>query len=195
MKPLAGQLLILLLLTLPLSAVGQRVQRPDFLAIVHLRGGERIKGTLNEVANGVINFAIYERYHIRELGNGKKFHYKHLEYGQGSFPLDQVEWVVIKRTDKRKAIRTGMVIGGLTGGYFGYQSSQKSRFRSPILAGISIALSAATVSGLGAVIGSVIGGSSRRVIRPLDRDNPAESLERQLRPFTEVYLDDMRFNQ
>jgi len=184
MKPLAGQLLLLLLLTLPVSAVGQRIQRPQFRTIVHLKDGGRVNGVPDEIGNGELHFVPYE-----------PIYYRHAQLKTASVSLDEIAWVVIKRTSKRQAVRTGMVIGGLAGGYFGYQSSQKSKFRSPILAGISIALSAATVGGIGAVIGSVIGGSSRRVIRPLDRDNPVESLERQLRPFTKVYLDDMLFDQ
>lgn len=182
MKPLAGQLLLLLLLTLPVSAVGQRIQRPQFRAIVHFKDGGRISGILENVENGILYFDPSERIVHR---------YTYLP----SVALRQVEWVVIKRTNKRKAVRTGMVIGGLIGGYFGYQSSQKSKFRSPVLAGISIALSAATLGGVGAVAGSLIGSSARRVIRPLDPDDPLESWERQLRPFTNAYLNEMRFDQ
>jgi hypothetical protein len=177
MKPLAGQLLLLLLLTLTLPAVGQRMQRPEFRTIVHLKDGGRVNGVPDEIEDGQLYFVPYE-----------PVYYRRTQLKLSSVSLADIAWVVIKRTDKRKAIRTGIVLGSLVGGYFGYQSSQKSRFRSPILAGISIALSAATLGGVGAVLGSVIGGSSRRVIRPLDRDNPAESLERQLRPFTKVYL-------
>ncbi|MCY7356550.1 MAG: hypothetical protein LH609_03615 [Rudanella sp.] len=184
MKPLAGQLLFLLLLTLTLPAIGQRIQRPQFRTIVYLKDGSRINGVPDDIENGELYFIPYE-----------PIYYRHTQLKLSSISLDDIAWVVIRRTDKRKAIRTGIVIGGLAGGYFGYQSSQKSKFRSPILAGVSIALSAAALGGVGAIIGSFAGVSVRRTVRPLDRDNPVESLERQLRPFTKVYLDGIQFDQ
>lgn len=183
MKPPAGQLLILLLLILTLPAVGQRNQQPIFRAIVHLKDGGRVSGVLDDVGDGVIEFVPYER-----------TYYRHVEIRSAMVPLSDVDWIVLKRADKRQAIRTGIVVGGLLGGYLAYQSTQKNGFRSPILGAVSIALSAGSVGMAGALVGSLVGGANRRTIRPFG-DNPTENLERQLRPFTKVYLDNMRFDQ
>lgn len=183
MKSPAGQLLILLLLALSSPAVSQSFQRPSFRAIVHLKDGGRISGVLDDVGAGVIEFVPYEQIYVR-----------HVALESASLPLDQVERVILKRTDKRQAIRTGIIVGGLLGGYLAYQDNQKNGFRSPALAVVSIALSAGAVGMTGALVGSLLGGSTRRTIRPMDSDNPIESLERQLRPFTKVYLDNVRFD-
>ncbi|TAE29405.1 MAG: hypothetical protein EAZ91_12720 [Cytophagales bacterium] len=182
MKSPAGQLLFVLFLTLAVPVVGQRFERPQFRAIVHLKEGGRISGFLDEVENGVLYFDTAER--IKHTG----------EY-EPSVALSNVSWVVVKRVNNQKAIRTGIVVGALVGGFLAYRGSQRNPFRSPLLGGISIGLTASAMGFAGALVGSLVGGANRRVIRPVDRDNPAESLERQLKHFTQVYLDRMQDDQ
>ncbi len=176
MKLLTGQVLTLLLLALSSPAVGQSLERTQFRAIVHLKAGGRIKGTLDDIEKGVLYFTPSERIYFRGV-----------DLQSASVPLQEIDWVLIKRTGNRQSIRTGIAAGALLGGYLGYQSSRKNRFQSPILEMVSIALSAASLATIGGMIGSFTGGATRRAIRPMDRTDPVESLERQLQPFTQTY--------
>lgn len=176
MKVMLGQLLILLLLTLSTAAVGQSIERPQFKAIVHLKAGGRVKGTLDDVEKGVLYFSPAEQIYF--LG---------VDIRSVSVPLKEIDWVLIKRTGNRQSIRTGIAAGGLLGGYLGYRSSRQNRFRSPVLEVVSIALSAASLGTVGGLLGSVYGGATRRAVRSMDPTNPVESLERQLQPFTQTY--------
>jgi|GEM_PF-3311744 len=176
MKVVTGQLLILLVLALSFPVVGQYVERPQFKAVVHLKAGGRVIGTLDDIENGILYFVPSERIYFRGV-----------DIQSASVSIKEIDWVLIKGSGNRQSIRTGIAAGALLGGYLGYRSSRQNRFQSPILEVVSIALSAASLGTVGGVLGSLYGGSTRRAVRPIDRNNPVESLERQLQPFTQTY--------
>lgn len=182
MKPRTGQLLLLLLLTLTLPALSQTIKRPTYRVIVHLKSGARIRGVPYEVKDEGLEFSPFER--IR---------YDHMDVWRGTVTLAEVKYIVVKRTDKRRPVRNGAIIGGALGAYVAIRGYKRDPFRSPVLGGITVAATIGAIGIAGGVVGSLIGSTSRLTLRPGNRENPAESLESQLRPFTEVYLDTLNW--
>lgn len=183
MRMYVSQLLCILLLTLSFWAVGQSNTRVSYRAVVHLTNGGRISGVLDEVADGKLAFVPSE-----------PIYFRHTTAESYVLALNRIDRVVLKRLDKRRAIRTGFILGGLTGGYLTYRSNQRNPYRSPLLGVTAVILGAGASGVVGGFVGSLFGGSSRRVIRPSNGNDPVESLEKQLRPFTQVYQDDLQRN-
>lgn len=104
-----------------------------------------------------------------------------------TIPLNAVRKVVIRRVNKKGAIITGAILGGLLTGYLSHQSLQKNQPNSPVTYGITLTFAAAGGAAAGLLVGSAAGSLSRRVIRPLSQTDPELSLFRQLEPFSVRY--------
>lgn len=167
---------ITLLLLLTLCAVpfsfAQKLTAEDYHATVVTNRGKRIRGVLNDVT-------VDNVYLTDESADPK------------SIPLDIIRRVIVRRENKRPAVRTGAIIGGLIFGFFTVEGLKKNPTRNPISAGLTLLLSSGTGVAAGAGAGALIGNVSSRVIRPGTRENQFTDLRRQLEPFSVRYQRDV----
>lgn len=98
-------------------------------------------------------------------------------------PLASIKKVVLRRESKKPVQLSGAIVGGLITGYL----ATKTPYRSPSLHVVTVTFAAAGGAAAGLLLSSAISSFvvSRRVIRPLNPANPANSLFRQLEPFCE----------
>lgn len=141
-----------------------------YRARVVTQAGKRVRGTLDEITNGYLYVSS-----------------KHTGYQEEEIPLGEIRKVVIHRVNKKSALISGAVIGGLVTGFLSNESLQKSQTSSPITYGLTLTFAAAGGAAAGLVLGSAIGNLTSRIIRPRDRINPGLSLFYQLEPFTVRY--------
>ena len=108
-------------------------------------------------------------------------------YREEAIPLSSIRKVAIRRINKRSAIVTGAVLGGLLTGYLSNQSLQKNQPNSPVLYGLTLTFAAAGGAAGGLLVGAAAGNLAKRVIRPLPLAEPELSLFYQLEPFSIRY--------
>ena len=173
---------IALLLILTLGAVSftfaQKLTAEDYHATVVTRQGKRIRGVLDDVTVDKV-YLTGESATLRIV------------------PLDMIRKVVVRRDNKRPAVRTGAIIGGLVFGFFTVEGLKKNPTSNPISAGLTLLLATGTGAAVGAGAGAIVGNVASRVVRPGTRDNQLDDLRRQLEPFSVRYQRDVlrRVNQ
>lgn len=139
---------------------------------VFTKAGNHLRGILEEVTDSYL--------YLRNEKRGQS----------GRIPFANIQKVVIRRKSKKNALISGAIVGGLLTGYVANQSLQNNPVRGPVIYGLTLTLSAAGGAAAGLLVGSAIGNSTRRVIRPLDQNNPDLSLFRQLQPLSWRYQQD-----
>ncbi|MBC8151961.1 MAG: hypothetical protein H7Z72_03535 [Bacteroidetes bacterium] len=183
MKPRALVLWLVLsgVTTGTLSA--QKLTVETYRVTVVTKTGERSRGIFDDVTPT----ALYHGAGIRS-GPGT---------GARAIPLEKIRKVVLRRANKRLAIRTGAIVGGVAFGLLTAQGLQKNPTRNPVAYGLTLLFGAGTGAVVGAGAGALVGTISHRVIRPRDRENSLDDFRRQLEPFTVRYQDDVfnRINQ
>lgn len=155
----------------------QELKVAEYRARVLTKSGNRLRGILDEVTN--------EYLYVDHL-NARSRH------GNGKIPLATIRKVVI-RYNQRKNTLEGAIVGGGLAGFLTIQSSKRNGFRSPVIYGLNLAIAVGGGAAIGALVGKNIGPISRRTIRPFGQtpDQSAESLRRQLEPFTYSYQNDV----
>ncbi len=108
---------------------------------------------------------------------------------ESRIPLDDVLKVVIRRQNKRSAVLSGAVVGGLMLGYVTNQALQQNQPpRSLVTYGLTLTFAAACGAAVGALAGSTIHNvTTGRTIRPPNNETANLSLFRQLEPFSARY--------
>ncbi len=109
-------------------------------------------------------------------------------------PLETIEKVVLRRTNKRREVRSGAVVGGLSFGALTAVGLQRNPTSSPVTYGVTLLLGASTGAGVGAGVGWLLGNLSRRTIRPRPDDDGLDAFRRRLEPFSLRYQTDL-FNR
>ncbi len=116
--------------------------------------------------------------------------YLYIDHNTEEIPTDIIRKVIIRRVNKKVAIITGAITGGLLTGYLANESLKRNQTNSVGAYGLTLTFAAAGGAAAGLVAGSAIGDLSSRDIRPLDPVNPGISLFRQLEPFSVRYQQD-----
>ena len=114
----------------------------------------------------------------------------YLDHHTEDIPSASIRRVTIRRVDKRVALVTGAVIGGLITGYLANESLKSNRTSGVATYGLTLTFAAAGGAAAGLIAGAAIGNLTSRVVRPLDPNNPGISLFRQLEPFSVRYQQD-----
>lgn len=166
-----------IMLLLSCSALAQKRQVETYKARVVTIGGSRFRGVLDDVTDRYL-FLDYEGAGRRGLTD--------------QIPLNQIRKVII-RHDQRKNTIEGAIVGGGLAAFATIRSSKKNGFSSPVVYGLNLAIAVGAGAGIGALIGRNIGPITRKTIRPFGQtpDEAAESLRRQLEPFTYSHQSDI----
>ena len=107
-------------------------------------------------------------------------------------PLDEVLKVVIRRQNKKNAVLSGAVAGGLILGFVTNQALQRNQPpRSSVTYGLTLTFAAACGAAVGALAAATIHSvTTGRTIRPPNNENASLNLFRQLEPFSARYQQD-----
>ncbi|WP_020601475.1 hypothetical protein [Spirosoma spitsbergense] len=110
---------------------------------------------------------------------------------ESRIPLDDVLKVVIRRQNKKNAVISGAVVGGLMLGFITNQSLQRVPPRSLFTYGLILTFAAAGGAAGGALAGSTLHNvSTSRTIRPPKNEDASLNLFRQLEPYSARYQQD-----
>lgn len=166
-----------LLLSCSKLAVAQKRPVETYKARVVTIGGNRFRGVLDDVTDQYL-YLDYEGAGRRGLTD--------------RIPLTQIRKVAIRYNRRRNTLE-GTIVGGGLAAFLTIRSSKKNGFRSPVLYSLNLAIAVGGGAGIGALIGRNIGPTSRKTIRSFGQtpDEAAESLRRQLEPFTYTYQNDV----
>ena len=170
-------LMAMLILSCLSVTLAQKLAVEEYRVRVVTQGGNRFRGMLDDIT---------DQYLYVEYANSIPHN------RSAKIPLTLIRKVTI-RYNRRKHTFEGALIGGGLAGFFTIRSSNKNGFRSPVVYGLNLAVAVGGGAGIGALIGRKIGPISRKTIRPFGRtpDEMAESLRRQLTPFTYEYQNDV----
>ena len=170
-------LIVTLILSCSATVAAQKFSVETYRVRVVTQGGNRFRGVLNDVTDQ--HLYVEHAHPIPQNRNAK-------------IPLALIRKVTI-RYNRRKSTLEGAIIGGGLAGFATIRSSKKNGFRSPVVYGLNLAIVVGAGAGIGALIGRNIGPISRKTIRPFGPtpDEMAESLRRQLAPFTFEYQNDV----
>ena len=106
-------------------------------------------------------------------------------------PLDDVLKVVIQRQNKKNAVISGAITGGLILGFITNQALQRIPPRSSVTYGLTLTFAAAGGAAAGALVGSTIHNvTTSRTILPPKNDDSSLGLFRQLEPLSARYQQD-----
>lgn len=166
-------IVLLISSSLSSSLLAQRLTVDVYRVRVTTKTGEQFRGILNDVNDTDIL-----------IGSVRN------RYREGAVPLSSIRKVAIRRINKKSAIVTGAILGGLLTGYLSNQSLQKNQPNSPVLYGLTLTFAAAGGAAGGLLVGAAVGNLTKRVIRPLGQNDPELSLFRQLEPFSIRYQQD-----
>ena len=156
--------------SLPVTLHAQQLALDVYQARVTLQTGEHFRGLLDNVTETELYLTNARGHPLRD-----------------PITLHQIRKIVLRRNDKKSALITGAIIGGLAAGYVSNQSLQKNQPSSPISYGLTLTFAVAGGAAGGLLVGSAAGNLTRRVIRPQNVVNPETSLFRQLEPFSLRY--------
>lgn len=159
------------------AATAQESAAEEYRVRVTTKSGNHIRGILNEVTDEYLYVGYLDsRPHHRSE----------------KIPLRVIHKAVI-RYKRSKHTLEGAVVGVGLAAFLTIQSSNRNGFRSPVVYGLNLVIAAGAGAAIGAIIGRNIGSISRRTIRPIGQtpDEAAESLRRQLKPFTYEYQNDI----
>lgn len=167
----------LIMMSFSVATIAQELEVVEYRARVLTKGGNRLRGILEEVTG---------EYLYVDYLNSKSHH------RSGKIPLTSIRKVVI-RYNRRRSTLEGAIVGGGLAAFATIRSSKKNGFRSPVVYGLNLAIAVGAGAGIGALIGRNIGPAARKTIRPFGQtpDEAAESLRRQLKPFTYTYQNDV----
>ena len=170
-------MMVTLILSCSTIVAAQKFSVETYKVRVVTQGGNRFRGVLDDVTD---QYLYVEHAHSMPHNRSAKI------------PLTLIRKVTI-RYNRRKHTLEGALVGGGVAGFFTIRSSKKNGFRSPVVYGLNLAVAVGGGAGIGALIGRKIGPISRKTIRPFGRtpDEAAESLRRQLTPFTYEYQNDV----
>ncbi len=156
------------LLTNPLRA--QQPAAAGYYVKVRTSSGNHFSGLLQEVNRSYLY-----------IGNNQ---YE----PESRIPLGDVLKVVIRRQNKKNAVISGAVVGGLILGFITNQSLQRVPPRSLFTYGLILTFAAAGGAAGGALAGSTMHNvTTSRTIRPSKNENARLGLFRQLEPFSARY--------
>ena len=170
-------LAVTLVLSCCASIAAQKFSVETYKARVVTQGGNRFRGVLDDVADGYLYI---------DYTNSRPHHRSE------KILLVLIRKVTI-RYNRRKSTLEGAIVGGGLAGFFTIRSSKKNGFRSPIVYGLNLVIAVGGGAAIGALIGRNIGPLTRKTIQPFGQtpDEMAESLRRQLKPFTFEYQNDV----
>ncbi len=175
---------LLALLVLVISAStgisAQKLALETYHVTVITKAGDRFKGLLEDVTP----IALY-------CGPGSQFTSTRSTH---VVPLEEIRKVILRRTNKRLAVRAGAAVGALVFGFLTVQGLQRDPTRSLVASGLTLLLAGGTGAAMGAGVGSVLGTIPHRVVLPRDRENSLDDFRRQLEPFSIRYQNDV-FNR
>ncbi|GAB3642291.1 hypothetical protein [Spirosoma arcticum] len=170
-------LIVTLILSCSATVAAQKFSVETYKVRIVTQAGNRFSGVLDDVTDQYLYVE-----HANPIPQNRT----------ARFPLAGIRKVTV-RYNRRKSTLEGAIIGGGLAGFATIRSSKKNGFRSPIVYGLNLAIVVGAGAGIGALIGRKIGPISRRMIRPFGQtpNERAESLRRQLQPFTYEYQNDV----
>ena len=167
------RLLRFVVFTVGLTVLGSAITEAQKLTVeayqirVVTRDGKRFYGVLNDVTDTCI--------HIGP------------SYRNEQILLTDIRKVVIHRNNKKNAVLTGAILGGLAFGFLSHESFQRNPPEGSIAYGLTLTFAAAGGAAAGSLLGSTFANLTSRVIRPLRGTDPKRSLQGQLEPFSLQY--------
>ncbi len=158
----------------------QKLVAATYQVTVVTKTGERIKGILDEVT-------------ATDVYCGSGLTYDPAVTDQ-VVPLETIRKVRLRRTNKKRAVQAGAIVGAIAVGFLGVEGLKKNPASNPITYGATVVLASVGGAAAGLVVGSAVGSLSHRTIRPRDGENSLTNFRRQLEPFSMRYQNDV-FNR